>query len=112
VTAIEKPERRAEGVGAAIFTAVGLAAAFAFAARSALPMALPSRVVRTASLAGIGRFATFHWLAFLIVAGAALLGGAVTALFYRDGIPPLIRRLVCVGLLIGALLLYYGYIYV
>jgi mercuric ion transport protein len=109
---IEKPAQRRIGEGAAIFTVAGLAAAFGLAACCALPMALASLGVGTTWLMGIALFAAFHRPVFLIVAAVGLLGGALLMLLYRDRIPAVGRWLVGAGLLIGAVLLYYGYTYV
>jgi mercuric ion transport protein len=75
-------------------------------------MALASLGVGTAWLVGIALFAAFHRPMFLIVAAVGLFGGAVMTLFYRDRIPAGGRWLIGAGLLIGAVLLYYGYTYV
>jgi mercuric ion transport protein len=109
---IEKPAPRVAGSGAAIFTVAGIAAAFGLAACCALPLALASLGVGTTWLVGIALFAAFHRPEFLIVAAVGLLGGAALTVLYRDRIPALGRWMIAVGLLIGAVLLYYGYIYV
>jgi mercuric ion transport protein len=75
-------------------------------------MALASFGVGTAWLVGIALFAAFHRPMFLIVAAIGLLGGAVLTLFYRNRIPTTGRWLIAAGLLIGAVLLYFGYTYV
>ena len=100
------------GSGAAIFTVAGIAAAFGLAACCALPMVLASLGVGTAWLFGIAMFAAYNRPAFLIVAAVGLLGGAVLTILYRHRIPALGRWAIACGLLIGAVLLYYGYIYV
>ena len=75
-------------------------------------MALASLGIGTAWLMGIALFAAFHRPVFLIVAAVGLFGGAVLTLFYRDRTPARGRWLIAVGLLIGTVLLYYGYTYV
>lgn len=109
---IDKPAQRVAGSGAAIFTVAGIAAAFGLAACCALPMALASLGVGTAWLFGIALFAAYHRPEFLAVAAFGLLGGAAVLLWYRARIPARGRWMIAAGLLIGAVLLYYGYTYV
>jgi mercuric ion transport protein len=75
-------------------------------------MALASLGMGAAWLFGIALFAAYHRPAFLFVAAAGLLGGAVLTILYRQRIPAPGRWLIAAGLLIGAVLLYYGYTYV
>lgn len=95
----------------ALFTVGGIAAAFGLAACCALPMLLLSLGFGTAWLVGIGFYAGMHRPEFLAVAMAGLIGGAVTLLVYRNRISVAARSVMSVGLLAGAVMLYYGYIY-
>ncbi len=95
----------------ALLTVGGIAAAFGLAACCALPMLLLSLGFGTAWLVGIGFYAGMHRPEFLAVAMAGLIGGAVTLLVYRNRISVAARSVMSVGLLAGAVMLYYGYIY-
>jgi mercuric ion transport protein len=96
----------------ALLTLGGIGAAFGLAACCALPLALASLGLGTAWLTGIALFAALHRPEFLIVAAFGLLGGAGMIVWYRHRIPALTRWLIVAGLLIGAVLLYYGFVYV
>jgi len=95
-----------------VLTVAGIAASFGLAACCALPMALASMGIGTAWLMGIALFGAFHRPVFLAIAALGLLGGAVMTVFYRDRISTRGCVLISAGLLIGAVLLYYGYRYV
>jgi mercuric ion transport protein len=114
-------ERPGVGSGAALFTLAGLTAAFGLASCCALPLLLTTIGVSTAWLGGVALIAAPHRGALLAVGALCLLGGAV--LLWRqqrvaatcgpNGVcrPPAVRALTLVGLLIGAGLLWAGYIY-
>ncbi|MBI1331217.1 MAG: mercuric reductase [Alphaproteobacteria bacterium] len=99
------------GTASALFTLGGIGAAFGLAACCALPMALASFGLGTAWLAGIALFAASHRPVFLIVAGIGLIGGAGLLGWYRHRVPATLRWLTAIGLLVGAVLLYYGFTY-
>ncbi|MDE2516852.1 MAG: mercuric reductase [Rhodospirillales bacterium] len=113
--------RPASGSGAVAFTVGGLAAAFGVASCCALPLLLTTIGVSTAWLGGVALLAAPHRGVLLVIGALCLLGGA--ALLWRqqrvaarcgpDGActPPAMRVLVLVGLLIGAGLLWAGYVY-
>jgi mercuric ion transport protein len=103
---------RARSAVPALLTLGGIGAAFGLAACCALPLALASFGLGTAWLTGIALFAAFHRPEFLFVAAFGLLGGAGMIAWYRNRIPAPTRWLIIAGLLIGAVLLYYGYTYV
>ncbi|MDE2468529.1 MAG: mercuric reductase [Bradyrhizobium sp.] len=115
-------ERPAVGSGAALFTLAGLAAAFGLAACCALPLLLTTIGLSTAWLGGVALMAAPHRETLQAVGALCLLGGAV--LLWRQQraaatcgangvcIPPAVRVLTLVGLLIGAGLLWAGYTYV
>jgi hypothetical protein len=65
----------------------------------------------TAWLVGIGFYAGLHRPEFLVVAVAGLVGGALTLAIYRKRIDIAPRSVMSVGLLAGAVMLYYGYVY-
>jgi mercuric ion transport protein len=114
-------ERRAVGSGAALFTLAGLAAAFGVASCCALPLLLTTIGVSTAWIGGVALMAAPHRGVLLAVGALCLLGGAI--LLWRQQraagtcgpngvcIPPAIRALTLVGLLIGVGLLWAGYAY-
>lgn len=115
-------ERPAVGSGAALFALAGLAAAFGLASCCALPLLLTTIGLSTAWLGGVALIAAPHRGALLAVGALCLLGGAVllwrqqraAAICGPNGVctPPAVRALTLVGLLIGAGLLWAGYIYV
>ena len=108
--------------GASLLTLGGLAASFGLAACCALPLLLTTLGLGTAWLAGIATLAAPN-RSLLLAVGALCLGGGAILLWRQqrhaascgsNGIctPPLVRGLTLVGLLIGAALLYAGYLYV
>lgn len=111
----------ANGSGAALFTLGGLAAAFGLASCCALPLLLTAIGVGTAWLGGVALLAAPHRGVLLIIGALCLAGGA--GLLWRQQraattcglngacVPPAIRALTLVGLLIGAGLLWAGYAY-
>jgi mercuric ion transport protein len=113
--------RRPATSGAMLVTLGGLAAAFGVASCCALPLLLTTIGVGTAWLGGVALLAAPHRGALLVVGAVCLLGGA--ALLWRqqrtaaacgtNGVctPPAIRALTLVGLLVGAALLWLGYVY-
>ena len=94
-----------------LLTLSGIGAAFGLAACCALPLLLLSFGFGTAWLVGIGFYAGLHRPEFLVVALAGLIGGAATLVIYRGRISLAARSVMSVGLLAGAVMLYYGYIY-
>ena len=65
----------------------------------------------TAWLVGIGFYAGTHRPAFLAVAIVGLIGGAVTLVVYRKRIGAAAGSVMSLALLLGTVLLYYGYTY-
>lgn len=97
---------------AALLTLSGLGAAFGLASCCALPFLLASLGLGTAWLAEIGLFALFHRTAFIAVALIGL-GGAVALMWrQRRTLKPAAWTIIGVVWLIGAVLFYYGFIYV
>ena len=106
----------------ALLTLGGVAAAFGVAACCALPLLLVSLGLGTAWLGGIASIAAPIRSLLLVFAALALVGGAI--LLWRqqrqaatcgpDGVctPPVVRLLTLVGLILGAVLLIAGYLYV
>lgn len=103
---------RAAGAAPALFTLGGVSAAFGLAACCALPMALASLGLGTAWLGGVALYASLHRPIFLVVAILGLLGGVALLGFYRRRVPVAMRWLTAMGLLLGFVLLYFGYRYV
>jgi mercuric ion transport protein len=102
---------RTKAVLPALFTLSGLGAAFGLAACCALPLMLLSLGFGTTWLVGIGFYAGLHRPEFLAVAFTGLIGSAVTLALYRKRIGRAALATLSVGLLAGAVMLYYGYIY-
>lgn len=102
---------QAKAIVPTLLTLSGIAAAFGLAACCALPLMLLSLGFGTAWLVGIGFYAGLHRPEFLAVAAAGLVGGAVTLMVNRRRIGVATRSVMSVGLLAGAVMLYYGYIY-
>jgi mercuric ion transport protein len=102
---------RTKNIVPSLLTLGGLGAAFGLAACCALPLMLLSLGFGTAWLVGIGFYAGMHRPAFLAVAIAGLIGGAVTLVVYRKRIGAAARAVMSIALLLGVVLLYYGYIY-
>jgi mercuric ion transport protein len=96
----------------ALLTLGGLAAAFGLASCCALPMLLYSLGIGTAWLGGIGLYALLHRPVFLVVAAAGLIGGAVLLAVYRRRMTSAAICMTAGGILIGLVLLYFGYSYV
>ena len=119
-TSSPAPPPRASG--AALLTVGGLAAAFGVAACCALPLLLISLGVGTAWLGGIASLAAPNRTLLLVLAALALAAGAI--LLWRQqrhaatcgpkGVctPPAARVLTLVGLIVGVVLLFAGYLYV
>ena len=95
----------------ALLTLSGIAAAFGLAACCALPLMLLSFGFGTAWLVGIGFYAGLHRPEFLAVAVVGPVGGAVTSIVYGRRFNLAARSVMSVGLLVGAVMLYYGYTY-
>jgi len=102
---------RTRAIVPTVLTLSGIGAAFGLAACCALPLLLLSFGFGTAWLVGIGFYAGLHRPEFLAVAIAGLIGGAATLLFYRQRIGLAARSVMSVGLIAGAVMLYYGYTY-
>jgi mercuric ion transport protein len=114
-------EARPAGFGAAWLTFGGLAAAFALASCCALPLGLATLGLSAAWLSGVASIAA-PYRSVLLVAGASCLIGGANLLWRQQrraiscgpgGVctPPVVRGLTMLGLLIGAGLLWAGYIY-
>lgn len=111
-----------KGLGTASLTLGGIAASFGVAACCGLPMTLASVGIGSAWLAGIAMAALPYRLPLLVIGALCLLGGAT--LLVRQQVaasrcaPGTVctslstRLLTLVGLLIGAALLWLGYVYV
>jgi mercuric ion transport protein len=95
----------------ALLTLSGIAAAFGLAACCALPLMLLTFGFGTAWLVGIGFYAGLHRPEFLAVAVVGLIGGALTLIAYRRRFNLAARSAMSAGLLIGTIMLYYGYTY-
>lgn len=104
-----------------LLTASGLAAAFGLASCCGLPFLLASAGLGTAWLTGFALLAAPHRSILLVVGDLGLAGGAL--LFWHQQqaaacVPgtfcsrPVIRNLTLACLVLGAGLLYLGYIYV
>ena len=102
---------RATGAIPPVLTLGGIAAAFGLATCCALPMALATFGFGTAWLAGIAIYTSLHRPIFLVVAVVGLIGGAGLLGWYRHRVPIAIRWLTAFGLLLGVVLLYFGYTY-
>jgi hypothetical protein len=74
-------------------------------------MALMSLGLGTAWLAGVALYASLHRPIFLVVAGVGLVGGAVLLAWFRHRVPRAVLWLTILGLLVGFVLLYFGYRY-
>ena len=118
----ERPTQSPKAAGAGLLTLGGLAAAFGVAACCALPLLLISLGVGTAWLGGIASIAAPNRTLLLAFGALALTGGAI--LLWRqqrsaatcgpNGVctPPAVRVVTLVGLIVGAVLLFAGYLYV
>ena len=104
-------DARTKSIDPSLLTLGGLGAAFGLAACCALPLMLLSLGFGTAWLVGIGFYAGMHRPVFLAVAVAGLIGGAVTLVVYRKRIGVTARSVMSLALLLGTVLLYYGYTY-
>lgn len=115
--------RRSSGArGAALLTLGGMAAAFGVASCCALPILLTSAGLGAGWLGGIALAASPYRTLLLASSALFLAGGA--ALLWRqqhramtcgpDGVctPPVVRAILFIGLLLGAILLWLGYSYV
>ena len=116
-----RPSRgKPRGTGAVVLTAGGLLAGFAAAACCALPLLLGTLGLGSAWLFGVATVAAPHRRAILIVGGMALAIAAVLWWRQRTNVcepgawcaKPGVRILTLIGLVIGAMLLVAGYIYV
>lgn len=115
----ESPPRAA---GAGLLTIGGLGAAFGLAACCALPLLLASLGLSSAWLGGVASIAAPYRTLLLAVGALALAGGAVllwrqqrhaaTCGPERACTPPAVRVATLVGLIVGAILLVAGYLYV
>ena len=118
----ERPAPSPRAAGAGLLTLSGLAAAFGVAACCALPLLLISLGLGTAWLGGIASIAAPNRTLLLAFGALALTGGAI--LLWRqqrhaatcgpNGVctPPAVRILTLIGLIVGAVLLCAGYLYV
>jgi hypothetical protein len=77
-----------------------------------LPFLLTGLGLGTAWLAGIGLFAFFHRTAFIVVALIGLGGAAILLWRQRRMMKPAAWAVTGTIWLVGAVLFYYGYIYV
>ncbi len=110
--------RRETGRGAVVFTAAGLTAAFGLASCCALPLLLYTFGFGTAWLSRIG-IISLQYRPYLIAVAAVGLGAGAVLMWRqwksdtcaRDSLcaHPLIQSLTIAGLLLGSVLLYYGY---
>jgi mercuric ion transport protein len=113
-------KRPADGIGAMLLTATGLAGAFAVATCCALPFLLATAGIGTAWLGGIALVAAPHRTLLLAASAICLAGGAVLLWRQRTSAcspgsicaRPAVRRVILAGLLAGLVLLYLGYAYV
>lgn len=109
-------------VGAGLLTLGGLGAAFGLAACCALPLLLVSLGLSSAWLGGVASIAAPYRTLLLAFGALALAGGAVLLWRQRryaatcgpEGkcTPPAVRLATLVGLIVGAVLLVAGYLYV
>lgn len=114
--------RKLTSWGGGLLTLGGLAAAFSIASCCALPLLLASFGLGTAWLTGVALTAVQHRSLLLAVSAVALFGGTVllwrqqrAAMACKPGgvcVPPSIRVINLIALLIGAVLLWAGYTYV
>ena len=91
-----------------LLTVGGIAAAFGLAACCALPILLVSLGFGTAWLGGVALYAASHRPAFLIVAIAGLLGGAILLWRQRKTVSPALLWVTAAGIVLGLVLLYFG----
>ena len=121
MAAVPREVSSASATGSVLLTATGLAAAFGLASCGGLPLLLASAGFGTAWLTAVALLAAPHRALLLVVGAVGLVGGA--ALFWRqqraasctpDALcaRPAIRNLTLSGLVLGAGLLYIGYMYV
>lgn len=111
-----------QAVGAGLLTLGGLGAAFGLAACCALPLLLASLGLSSAWLGGVASISAPYRTPLLAFGALALAGGAV--LLWRQQrhagtcgpkgacTPPAVRVATLVGLIVGAILLVAGYLYV
>lgn len=110
-----------QAVGASLLTIGGLGAAFGLAACCALPLLLASLGLSSAWLGGVASISAPYRTPLLAFGALALAGGAV--LLWRQQrhaacgpkgacTPPAFRVATLVGLIMGAVLLVAGYLYV
>lgn len=117
-----QPPGRPRGIGTATLTLAGIAAAFGVASCCALPILLASAGIGAAWLGGIAVAAAPYRAPLLLIGAACLIAGAVllvrqqwTAVRCGPGgvcTPRWIRTMTLAGLLLGAALLWEGYLYV
>jgi mercuric ion transport protein len=117
------PFERLHASKAALLTLGGVAAAFGLASCCALPLLFATFGIGTAWIGGVALMVAPHRAVFMIVivAAACLIGGTVllwrqqrgTATCGPNGrcMPPAVRALTLVGLLIGFGFLWAGYTY-
>lgn len=110
-----------KGVGAALLTSAGVAAAFGLASCCALPLLLTTLGLGTAWLSGVALLAEPNRMIFLGVGAVCLFGGAI--LLARQQLaatrcgpnsvctPPAARAFTLAGLVLGVVLLWAGYTY-
>jgi mercuric ion transport protein len=106
------PAVRVSKSAATLLTLGGIGAAFGLASCCALPFLLTGLGLGTAWLAGIGLFAFFHRTAFIVVALIGLGGAAILLWRQRRMMKPAAWAVTGTIWLVGAVLFYYGYIYV
>lgn len=113
-------DRPTRGAGAVVLTTAGLVAAFGVASCCGLPFLLATAGLGTAWLGGFALLAAPHRM-FLLAAATVCLAGAALLLWRQRRIAvcapgaicsqPAIRGATLVGLLVGLVLLYLGYVY-
>ena len=115
------PKPPARGRGAALLTLGGIAAAFGVASCCALPILLTTAGLSAAWLGGVAVVAAPYRTVLLWLSALSLGGGAI--LLWQSQrraatcgagtcTPPLLRALLFLGLVSGAILLWLGYSYV
>jgi mercuric ion transport protein len=113
------PRRGTQGAGALLLTLAGLGSAFSLASCCALPILLAAAGLGTAWLGGIADLAVPYRVPLIAISGVSLAGGAVSLLRQRRVCAPgavcarpAVRGTTALGLILGLVLLYLGYVYV
>ena len=113
------PRPGAQGGGAILLTLAGLGSAFGLASCCALPILLAGAGLGTAWLGGIADLAVPYRVPLIAISGVSLAGGAISLLRQRRVCAPgafcarpAVRATTTLGLILGLVLLYLGYVYV